>query len=913
MKNNLNFLLLLLYSFIPLSLSGQQKGLIVSELQCESLNNPIAIDNAAPLLSWRFKTNLKTRGKSQKAYHILVSDSPSSLKEGMANLWDSGIIKSSESTQIIYKGKPLASRQKAYWKVRVYDEDNYLSSWSKTATWSMGLLKPSDWSAHWIAHQDDTYPDSVMTYPAPYFRKEFSIEKPVRQAKVYMCGLGFYEMSLNGKKVGDQVLAPAITNYDKRIIRKILYEYDDQSTQRILYNTFEITTLLKKGENTIGVILGNGWYNQRDRTVEGRLWYNTPRMIIQIEIKYADGSTQIVKTDKSWKSTTGPLLHDAIFTGEKYDARKELANWNRNDYDDTTWGSSLEEKAPAGKLQSQLAPYDKIIRTIKPVYKGKENDSTYIYTLLEMVSGWAELKVQGKAGSRIKLQFVSEEEKDFGQMDQYILKGGVRVEKWEPRFTWHAFRTIKVTSPEVKMNRNSLLVKVAHTKMSRTGNFSCSNKLFNKINDAYIRTQEANFHGSISSDCPHRERLGYTGDAQVLGESSLFTYNMAQFYRKWFNDMEDARNKKTGYVPHTAPFAGGGGGPAWGSAFVIMPWSYYCHYGDKTILEQHYNGMKQWVEYLGNHTDENGIIVREEPNGWCLGDWCTPEKVQIPESLVNTAYYYHTAGLMSKVSTILGKEKDVAYFTQLTTQIKANFNQRFYNVQTSHYWEGRQGSDVIALAFGLVPEEKKQEVFNSLLKHLKDIDYHFDTGILTTPLLLNVLSDYGRTDLAYKIMNQRTEPGFSYLLNSQYSSLWETWDGKESRCHPMFGSVVAWFYHSLAGINFDESETGMKHINIAPQPVDELKYSNASYRSQYGLIRSNWHFDNDKNFRLTVEIPANTTATIYLPNKNNHFITESKIPIERAKGVLLIENKNGKSIIGIGSGIYYFAVSNNDK
>lgn len=906
MKKRYSYILLLialLPAMILLS-SFKQEKTIVQGLQSEYLSSPLAVGNANPLLSWRLKSG--QRGKSQSAYRILVASKPSLLKVGQADYWDSGIVPSRRTAQVKYEGNPLSSRLQVYWKVMVWDEEERPSAWSEVATWSMGLLEPSDWTARWIALQEDPYPDSTLTHPAPYFRKELFIGKPVKKAIAYVCGLGFYEMYMNGKKVGDQVLAPAVTNYDKRIIQKILYQYDDQSTQRVLYNTFDVTGLLQKGNNTLGAILGNGWYNQRDRTVEGCMWYDTPRMLLQLEIEYTDGTTASVKTDETWKCTTGPLLHDGIFTGEVYDARKDLGAWNQNNYDDSQWRSSLMVRAPTGQLFPQLAPPDKITRILQPEFEGRINDSVYRYKLPEMISGWAELNVKGKAGSRLKLRFIGEEEEDFGQFDTYTLKGEGQ-ERWEPRFTWHTFRSIEAITHDVEMNKESLVVKVVHTDPLQAGHFACSNELFNQVNESYLRTQKANFHGSISSDCPHRERLAYTGDGQVIVESSLLTFDMTQFYRKWFDDMEDARNKTTGYVPHTAPFGGGGGGPAWGSAYVIMPWAYYCYYGDKTILEQHYQGMKQWVHYLSTRTDSRGIVVKEEPNGWCLGDWCTPRNVEIPEPLVNTAYYYHVASLMAKVAKTLGKEEDCAAFTKQREQIKTDFNAAFFHPETNHYWEGRQGADVFPLAFGLVPDGKEEAVFAALCEHLKQIGYHFDTGILATPLLLQVLTDHGRADLAYKLMDQRSEPGFSYLLDERYTCLWEYWDGRGSRCHPMFGSVVAWFYKTLGGIRMDASEPMTNHILIAPHPVSELTYCNSSYLSVYGMIRSDWHIKNG-SFELTVEIPANTTATIQLPCEDSTLITESGAPLGKARKVKLIGTEGKQTIVAVASGIYRFTV-----
>lgn len=840
-----------------------QDVLSVSTLRCEYLENPVAIENRTPRLSWQLRS--AGEAKAQTAYRVLVAASPSLLIEGQADFWDSGKVISSQSNQVEYKGKSLDSRQTLYWKVMVWDEKEKASSWSDAGKWTMGLLEPSDWKAQWIGRQEDIYPDSTLTYPAPYFRKMFRLDKPVKQAKAYICGLGFYEMYLNGEKVGDQVLAPAVTNFDRRSLKKMLYFFDDQSTQRVLYNTFDVTSLLQKAENTIGVLLGNGWYNQRDRTVEGHMWYDTPRLLCQLEIEYVDGSSEMVCSDATWKTATGPLLHDAIFTGEVYDARLELDGWDQNNYDASSWKKALLVRPPAGRLHVQLAPHEKVVRTLQPMSCEQKNDSTYWYIFPEMVSGWAQINVEGNAGDQVRLRFVGEENNDFGQIDLYTLRGG-RKEQWEPRFTWHTFRFVEVVSRQVKMDEKSLVVKVVHTDPEPAGSFDCSNELFNKINEVYLRTQKNNFHGSISSDCPHRERLAYTGDAQVVVESSILSFDMTQFYRKWFDDMEDARNRKSGYVPHTAPFGGGGGGPAWGSAYVIMPWAYYCYYGDTALLEQHYAGMKQWVTYLSTRTDERGIVVREEPDGWCLGDWCAPgKKMELPEALVNTAYYYHSASLMSKVAEVLGKEEDRQSFDRLSDQIKRDFHTVFFNPSTHHYWEGRQGADVFPLAFGMVPKTEKEAVFNALVAHLDSLGNHFDTGILATPLLLKVLTDNGRSDIAFELMNQRDIPGFGYVLDDRYSCLWERWEGKASRCHPMFGSVVAWFYNTLAGIRFDETAPGMKHLVIAPQPVGDLTYCRGSYQSLYGPVRSDWRI-NQGQFELTVEIPVNTRATVILPD-----------------------------------------------
>jgi alpha-L-rhamnosidase len=699
---------------------------------------------------------------------------------------------------------------------------------------------------------------------------------------------------LNGRKVGDQVLAPAVTNYDERPLKHLLYPYDDQSTQRVLYNSFDVLSYLNPKSNVIGIQLGNGWYNQRDRRVEGDMWYDAPKLIFQLEITYADGTTNIISSDSSWKTNSGPLLHDGIFTGEKYDARLALGNWAQTGYNALQWKQAILVRPPSGQLHSQTAPFDKVLRTLKPTFDGKLKDSVYLYHLEETVSGWASISVNGKAGARLKIRYISEEGEDYGQYDTYMLKGGSR-ESWEPKFTWHAFRKIEITSTDVTLDQQSLVVRDVHTAVPVISTFECSNPFFNQINAAYLRTQKANFHGSVSSDCPHRERLGYTGDGQANMESALYSFDMTQFYKKWLVDIDDARNKKTGFVTHTAPFGGGGGGPAWGSAYVIMPWLYYSYYGDRTILEQHYAGMKQWIEYLGTRVDKNGLVTKEEPNGWCLGDWCTPTDIQIPEPLVNSAYFYHVTDLMSNVAKSLGKTEDYQSFLNIGKKIKTDFNRAYYNSNKSSYWEGRQGADVFALAFGLVSDENYTPVFNSLLAHLQKINYHFDTGILGTPLMLKVLAKNGRHDIIYKIMNQKDFPSFGYLLDSKNSTLWESWNGDGSKSHPMFGSVVEWFYSGIAGIKVDPSNAGMQHFIIAPQNITDLTYCKSSYNNLFGKIRSEWKREESGNLHILIEIPENTSATFVLPEGKQKIKTDTgkPYPVKQSGNVYQAEFQSG--------------------
>ncbi len=807
----------------------EKKSIYPTNLRCENLENPIAIDIASPLLSWNMEST--KRGQIQFAYQILVSGSKEKLDKNIGDYWDSGKIESDISVNIRYTGEPLNSRDVLYWKVKIWSAEGEESAWSETSKWEMSFLKQTDWQAKWIGISEDKDPFSTKTNPAPYFRNEIDIQQKIKSAKVYVSGLGYYELYLNGNKVGDNVLAPAQTNYDKRALPKLLYHYDDQSTTRVFYNTFDVTNLLQKGKNAIGMILGNGWYNQRDRVEEGDLWYSTPRLICQLEIEYTNGETKIVTSNKDWKVKTGPILHDGIFTGEVYDARLEMKGWNSPGFNDLDWKPAELVRAPTGKLESQLAPSDKLVRTFKPLSISTNEDGLIVVDAGEMISGWIRLRINEKSGQEISMLFIEEMGNSYGQKDVYISNGSGN-EVYEPRFTWHAFRTVEISGITQPLTKDDIDIVVVNTDVTPTGSFSCSNELFNKIQENYIRTQLGNFHGSISSDCPHRERLGYTGDGSILVESSILNFDMTNFYQKWVNDMDDARNKKTGFVPHTAPYGGGGGGPAWGSAYVITPWFYYLYYGNSRILEQHYSGMKQWVEYLGTRTDENGIVVREEPDGWCLGDWATPGRIEIPPAYVNTCYYFYVTDLMSKIAAVLGNESDAEYFKRLAKEIKEVVNTHFFDPDKNQYWEGRQGANVFALAFGIVPEENIEAVLKNLTENIHANKGHLDTGILATPLLLDILTKYGKEDLAFSIMNQRDFPSFGdYILGKGATTLWENWNGASSHSHPMYGSVIRWFYQAVAGIYPDEENPGFKNVIIKPALCGDLTFASADYNS----------------------------------------------------------------------------------
>lgn len=855
------------------------------------MSDPLGIDIQKPHLSWNLKSNYN--GQKQTAYHILVATSKENLEDNNGDLWNTGKIESGQSVHIVYRGEKLEPREPVFWKVRVWDRDGKQSVWSKTAKWEMGL-NPSDWKAKWTGAPDQIVGNVEKMNPAIYFRKRIHLSSQIKKARAYISGLGYYELYINEVKVGDHVLSPNHTNYDRR---QSPAGFDKQGVRnmstRVLYETWDITSFLQQGENIIEVNLGNGWYFQNERKEDIPYSYDTPRFIAQFELEFGDGTQKQILSDNSWDASFGPILHNGLYSGEIYDARLEEKNWEK----------AIVVRPPEGRLVAQMSPPDRIIKTIHPISFSNPEKGLYRYDLGQMISGWARLKVKGPRGAKITLKFIEELGPGYGQTDTYILKGGV-TEIWEPRFTWHAFRYINVTST-IPLTINNILGIVVNTDVESAGTFFCSNNLFNKINENYRWTQLGNMHGGIPSDCPHRERRGYTGDGQIAAQAAIFNFDMASFYTKWMYDMKDAQNTTTGYVPNTVPYQSGGGGTAWGSAYIIIPWYMYLYYGDISILEQHYSGMKKWIDYLNHQTSREGILIEQN-----LGEWVPPDVTEIPPSLVSTAYYYHNLKLMAEIAEVLNKSSDPAYFMNLAEKTKKAFNKKYFNKETKSYSIGRQGANVFALGFDLVPENRIREVFKSLVRNIEsNTDEHFDTGMMGTPLVLDVLTRYGRMDLAYSMMNQHDYPGFGYAIDQGATTIWETWRGDASHSHPMFGSVCQWFYKALAGINPDPEHPGFKHIILKPEPVGSLKYVKATHASAYGDIESGWEWEgNDLVVKLA--IPVNSTATVILPATEPDNVTINNCTVKKCKDVSFIEFKDHVAKYLIESGNYLFVLKN---
>ncbi|MDX2442877.1 MAG: family 78 glycoside hydrolase catalytic domain [Bacteroidales bacterium] len=892
MKHSYFFLLV----FLCLATACKRDQISINELKCEYQSDPLGIDIPDPRLSWKLSSPFQAQ--KQTAYQVLAASKLILLDPEKADLWNSGRVKSGQSIHIPYDGEKLQKGMQVFWRVKIWDAFGNPSEWSDPAKFEMGIL-PSDWQAKWISMKLPPNTGSQRHNPAYYFRKDISISDDIKKARAYISGLGYYELYINGKKVGDHVLSPNHTNYGWREPTSFQEEWVMNMSYRSLYETYDISDYLKEGDNTLAVCLGNGWFFQNERKEDITYSYNTPRFISQFEIEFSDDTRKIVLSDETWKASTGPIIHNGVYSGEIFDARLKQEEWNSAEFSDNNWEPAILAKAPEGKLMSQMSPPDRIIGIIHPISVMNPKENIYRFDLGQMISGWARIKMNGPKGTEIKMNFIEEMGPGYSQTDSYILKGE-KTEIWEPRFTWHAFRYVDVSSA-IPMTIESLQGIIVNTDVKSVGEFNCSYPLFNKINENFRWTQLGNLHGGVPSDCPHRERRGYTGDGQIAADAAIYNFDMAAFYTKWLNDIADAQNSKTGYVPNTVPYQSGSGGTAWGAAYVIIPWYMYLYYGDTRILEQHYSGMKKWMGFLQQRVQANGLI--KEKN---LGEWVPPEKTEIPPDFVSTAYYYHCLKLMSEISELLDKSNDSELFEDLVYKTKVAFNNEYLDQETMSYSIGRQGANVFPLGFGLVPEEFENDVFKTLVHHIEtNTKGHFDTGMMATPLLLKVLSRFGRTDLAYTLMSQRDFPSFGYQIDKGATTIWETWQGDASHSHPMFGSVCEWFYSSLAGINPDQENPGFKHIIIKPQPVTNLEYAGAVYESIQGKIESKWEIK-DKDLFLKVSIPANTTATVFVPAKARTNVIAIENDPETKPPIKYIGIENNEVEYHISSGNYEF-------
>ena len=870
-------------------------------LTCEYRSNPLGVEARRPRLSWVVET--ERRGWRQSACRILVASRLELLTEQRPDVWDSGVLKTDASVHVEYGGQALKSRQRVWWAVKVWDERGAESGFSELAFWEMGLLTPADWRAKWILGCETAKTEGVTAGPSPLLRKSFRLSRPVRSARVYLSGLGYHELRLNGRRVGDHVLDPLVTQYDRRA----------------LYVIHDVTGFLQAGENVIGVSLGNGWYNCHTREVwnfEQAPWRHLPKLLLQLEVVDERGRRSTVVSDTSWKTARGPVVFDGLRNGETYDARAEKPGWDAPGYDDGNWAKAAVTPAPGGRLVAQTLPI-KVMQTLTPIWITEPKPGVFVFDLGQNMTGWAQLRVRGPAGTRVTLRYAEKRAAD-GEVDQgninyfiksgdcqtdaYILKGEGE-EVWEPSFTYHGFQWVQVTGYPGTPTLDSLRGRVVHSAFETAGEFACSLDLLNRVQACTRWAYIGNFTG-IPTDCPHREKNGWTGDALLATETGLFNYRAAPAYLKWLNDLSDAQ-RPSGQLPGIVPSGGWGynwgSGPAWDSAFTHIPWYLYLYSGDRGVLADHYHGMKRYVDYLTTLATD-GIV------SFGLGDWCPPtggpDGHKAPAVLTTTACYYANCRLLERVAGVLGKRGDARRYGRLAGRIGQAFNKAFYDPATGSYAGDGQTSMACALYQGLVNDSEKDKVLKALLAVIARCGGHLDYGILGAKYVPNALTAAGRTEVAFDMATQTTFPSYGLWMERGATTLWEAWDGGTSLNHIMFGDVSAWMFKALAGINPDPERPGFQHIIIRPQPVRGLTWVRAAHHAMQGWIRSAWRTEGDR-FMLDVTVPANATATVFLPVKMDP-ATESGRPLAAAEGVVGVKEEQGHPVVQVGAGAYRF-------
>lgn len=874
----------------------------VKNLLCENLVNPIGIDAAQPRFSWQLSGT--QRNIHQTAYELKVSN-------GNDVLWSSGKVVSDQSVMIEYAGKKLSSNTKYNWKVRVWDAAGKASAWNN-GFFQTAFLQSSDWKAKWIT---PGYKEDSLYRPSPLMRKEFSNNKKLVSATAYITAHGMYEARINGQRVGDAYLTPGWTSYSKRL----------------QYQVYDVTGLIKNNVNAIAVTLGNGWYRGTIGFSNSINVYGKDiALLFQLELKYADGSTQTILSDESWKTSTGSILASDIYNGETIDARKEQSGWQMPGFNDAAWTSAKVANFSYNNLLATENEPVKKHETFKPVKVLTTPNGEKVIDFGQNLVGWVMLKIKGNAGDKIVLShaevldkkgnFYIENLRSAKCTNTYILKGG-EEEFFEPHFTWQGFRYIKVEGYPGEINPDNFTAVALYSDMKPTGSFTSSNALVNQLQHNIQWGQRGNFL-DVPTDCPQRdERLGWTGDAQAFSRTATFNMNVNSFFAKWLKDVE--ADQVNGAVPYVIPNILGKGSvnsAGWSDVATIVPWNMYLAYGDKRILQNQYNSMKAYVESIRK------VAVNDLWNsGFHFGDWLfyRPEDDNDGNSavtdkyLITQCFYAHSTQLLINAANVLGKKDDAAAYTELLSKIKEAFIKE-YLTPNGRLVSSTQTAYVLALNFDMLPEALRAQAAKRLADNIKAYGTHLTTGFLGTPYLCHVLTRFGYSDIAYKLLLQEKYPSWLYPVKMGATTIWERWDGQKpdgsfqtpgmnSFNHYAYGAIGDWMYRQMVGIDTYEDGVGYKHIRVKPHLGEGFTSASASLETYYGKLSSGWKVENGK-LNMTVEIPANTTATVYIPVLKIESVTENGKPLSSVTEIKVQKAEDGYVVVEVGSGNYSFAV-----
>ncbi len=836
-----------------------------THLLCNHLADPLGVDTPQPQFAWRCG--------GQRAWRVTAAVTAEALETQADLLWDSGRVEGGNTQNIRWGGGPLPSGVVIHWRVQTWGEGDQ-ASWSEPARFETSLLHPEDWHAHWIAPPPGATPAEDAT--APLLRTSFRLAGPATRARLYVCGLGYFTLTINGRPVDDARLDPPFTAYDRTC----------------LYRVFDVTALLQPGENVVAVVLGNGMYNVDTPNAwdfEKAPWRHHPKLLLQGFAEIAAGTVPIA-TGSHWRTTRGPIVYNNLYVGETCDARRELPGWNAPGFDDSDWAQAIVCRSPGGRLRSLQMPSIRVVEKFAPARHWPLPDGAWVFDLGRNIAGWVRLRVRAAAGTMITLKH-TELLADDGdvddqnirahvtcesiQQDTYICKGG-EEECYEPRFTYHGFRYVRVSGLPGEPDDGTLTACIAHTDLPEAGGFECSHDLVNRLHAAVKASTENNYHG-IPTDCPHREKNGWTGDAVLSSEQVLLNYDPRTAYGKWLDDILDAQ-RPDGALPGIVPTGGWGynwgSGPMWDSVLFFLPWNLYLYTGDREPLERCWGAMERYLRYLDTMSEDGTL-------DFGLGDWCSAGRPagqpKTPTRVSDTWYYLADNVVAAKVAGVLGLHEAAARCEAKAEWLRRVFRQRFIDEGTGTVTGDCMTVYALALHWGIVAGELQEKVLAHLVAEVEAYDRHFDCGILGTKTVLQALSDHGRADLAFALATQTTYPSFGEWIERGSNTLWESFEGRDSHNHHMFSDVGAFFYKTLAGIRPDEGAPGFRHTVLAPQPVDGLDFVRAWHETPHGTLRCAWQRTGE-GLTLDIEVPAGTTATLRLPGWRMARVEEATTP-----------------------------------